>query len=295
MLDNTLHMAVLGLELAGLSYLVFGKMPRRIYRLIMRAITGVFIEIDPIGILKDKILEAKKKRDELNDDVGKVRGSKQTLIDIIEKNKKTIAQDLALAAEAKRRSTDPQLDLASQTRMQYEVRLRANDVGRLQNSNQNYSALLLKVSELYDRLVKLSAGVDFFIADLEGTVREEEIKYKTINSAWSAFSKAMSIIRGNADEDDLYQQDLEYLADNASMKLGQIEDMTRLSQHFMDSIDLQSGAMDTKAAEELDQYQQKLLTSGDAGSISIVTGATVVPQVQAVPIDRKTGTDYFKR
>jgi hypothetical protein len=272
MLVDTVHMAVLGLELAGIGYLIFGRMPRLIYRLAMRALTGLVIEIDPIGILKDNLLQAKKRRDELNDKVGVVRGSKQTLQDMIDKNQRTIEQDLATAEEAKRRSTDPKLDQATKLRMTYEVRLRTNDVARLQKSDENYTALLQKISELYDRLVKLSAGVDFFIADLEGTVREEEIKYKTINSAWSAFSKAMLIIRGNASENDLYDQDLQYLADNASMKMGQIDDMTRLSQHFMDGVDLQNGVMDSKASAELDAYEQKLLTSGDQGSISLLTG-----------------------
>src|SRR5216683_492030 len=272
MLADTVHMVFLGLELAGVGYLVFGKMPRRIYRLAMRALTGLVIEIDPIGILKDNLLQANKRRDVLNDKVGQVSGSKKTLQDIIAKNKRTIEQDLGLAEEAKKRSLDSKLDAATRLRMQYEMKLKTNEVARLQQSDENYDALLQKISELYDRLVKLCAGVDFFIADLEGVVKEEEVKFKTINSAWSAWSTAMSIIRGNADENDLYNQDLQYLADNASMKLGQIDDMTRLSQHFMDSIDLQNGAMDSKAAAELDSYEQKLLTSGDQGAIALLNG-----------------------
>lgn len=295
MLSDTLHMGVLGLEIAGLGYLVFGKMPRRIYRLAMRAITGLVIQIDPIGILKDNLLQAKKRRDELNSKVGEVAGSKQTLKDIIGKNKNTIQQDLAAAEQAKKMAAASK-DPAQQLRMSYEIKLRTNDIARLEQSDENYGNLLAKISELYDRLVKLSAGVDFFIADLEGTVREEEVKYKVINSTTSAFKTAMKIIMGDPDENDIRDQDLQYLADSASMKLGQIDDMTRLSQHFMDGVDLQNGIMDTKAAAELDAYEQKLLTSGDQGAVSLLNGGAVV-DTEAVLVKSSPATygGYFDK
>ena len=295
MLADTVHMAILGVELAGILYLVFGKRPQLIYRLIMRKITGLIITIDPIGILKDNLLKARKRQDDLRGRVGDVSGSKQTLKDIMAKNKRTIENDLATAQEAQKRA-DSAIDPASKLRMQYEVKLRTNDIGRLRQSNENYDLIFQKISEVYDNLVKLSAGVDFYVADLEGTVREEEIKYKTINTAWSAFSTAMSIIRGSADEQDLYNQDLEFLADNASTKLGQIDEMMRLSQHFMDGVDLQNGAMDTKASKELEAYQQKLLTSGDQGAVSLLTGGSTLPMKEAVKVPAISDYDnFFKR
>src|ERR1700719_248430 len=158
MLVDTVHMAFLGGELAGMFYLVFGKMPRRIYRLVMRALTGLIIQIDPIGILKDNLLQAKKRRDELNEKIGVVSGSKQTLKDIIAKNQRTIEQDLALAEEAKRRSTDTKLDAATRLRMQYDMKLKTNEVGRLQQSDENYTGLLTKISDL-PTVRKLSTAV----------------------------------------------------------------------------------------------------------------------------------------
>ena len=293
LLTDALHMAILGLELAGLAYLVFGKKPRLLFRLLSRKLTGLVIELDPIGILKDKLLQANKKRDELNQKIGVVSGQRRTLSDVQQKNKAKIQQDLAEAEEAKRRQADPRMDPASKLRMEYDLKLRMNDVARLQASNEKYADLFNTINTLYDRLTKLSAGVDFFIADMDGTIREEEIRYKTVNATYSAFSAAMSIIRGSAEDNDLYDQTTQFLADNASMKLGQIDDMMRLSQNYMDSIDLQTGASNTQAMAALDAYEQKLLTSGDQGSIALLTGGTNVPQKESVPVAGQAGYDSF--
>lgn len=295
MMIDLFHIALLAIGTVAILFVLLSKRTRLVFRLLSRWLTGLVIEIDPIGILKDKLAQARKRRDEMNDQIGSVRGSVQTLKDILGKNKQTIQQDLAIAEEAKKRSANAK-EPAEQLRMKYEVQLRTNEIGRMERSNESYQALLQKISELYERLTKMAAGVDFFIADLEGTVREEEIKYKTINKVSSAFGKAMSIIRGSADEQDVYEQTLEYLADQASMKLGQIDDFTRLSQHFMDSMDLQNGVMDTKAAKELDAYEQKLLTSGDQGTIALVTGGEGIPQKEPVAVRAKAvDDDYFSK
>jgi len=67
------------------------------------------------------------------------------------------------------------------------------------------------------------------------------------------------------------------LAEEAGRKLGEMEDFQRLAQNFMDTIDLENGAVETEALQKLDAYEQKLLTSGDSDTAFLLPGATVAP------------------
>ncbi len=294
MLVDTLHLAFLAIALGALLWVLFSEKSHLIFRLFSRWLTGLIINLDPLAIRRDYLLQAKKKQDSLSGQIGSVRGSVQTLKDILTKNKQTIENDMAMAEEAKRRMATAH-DAAEKLRMQYEMQLKTNEVGRMQKSNESYQALLKTISDLYDRLVRVSAGIDFFIADLEGSIKEEEVKNRTIKKAWSAFSTAWSILKGSAGEQDIYDRAAEVLVEQDSMRLGQIEDFTRLSQHFLDGVDLQNGVMNTQAAAALDAYEQKLLTSGNLNSVALVTGGGTFQE--KVPVESKArlpGDDYFK-
>ena len=67
-----------------------------------------------------------------------------------------------------------------------------------------------------------------------------------------------------------------------------MEDFQRLAQNFMDTIDLENGAVETEALQKLDSYEQKLLTSGDSDTAFLLPGATAAPVPVAVP-GQKTG------
>lgn len=279
MVADTLHLGMLVGCLVGGIWILTNWRTKLAFRLVMRWITGLFITIDPIGILKDHLLEMKKRRDVMNDQISNVRGAKQRLEDIIAKNVQTAEQNMRMAEQAKQMGKDLQ------------VRLNANKAGRLKTSNIGYQQLLTKITGLYNLLTKWSANVDYFIADTEDTVQQAEIQYKTINSAYGAFKKALAVFKGNAEENDLYDTTMDTLAEQASYKLGEMEDFQRLAQNFMDNIDVQNGAIQTDALAQLDKYEQKILTPGS-------TTAFLLPAVsdarELVPVKTKqANSNYF--
>ena len=80
---------------------------------------------------------------------------------------------------------------------------------------------------------------------------------------------------------------MEHLAEEAGRKLGEMEDFQRLAQNFMDTIDLENGAVETDALEKLDAYEQKLLTSGATDTAFLLPGATAAP-VPVPAAERRT-------
>ena len=61
MLADTLHMVYLGAILAAALFVAFSSRTHLVFRLLMRAITGLIINIDPIGILKDHLSQMRKR------------------------------------------------------------------------------------------------------------------------------------------------------------------------------------------------------------------------------------------
>jgi hypothetical protein len=289
MLADTVHMAMLAGLLFAMGWVAFSKRSHMLFRLLSRYLTGLIINVDPIGILEDHLLQMKKRRERLGEQITNVAGQKRYLESVIEQNKQDASKNMAYAAQARKMAdtTDAQKKL----QMELQVRAKANKAGRLQQSNVGYQQLLNKITVVYDLLAKWAINIDFFIEDTEDTVKQAKTQYKVTSAAFSAIKTGMAIIRGNADENDLYDRTMEHLAEDAGQKLGAIDDFQRVAQNFMDTIDIQNGAIDTAALDQLNQYEQKLLTAGDQGTAFLIPAVTQ----QAVPVPvatkgSKTGT-----
>jgi len=285
MLADTLHMVYLAAILGAVLFVIFSSRTHLMFRLLMRAITGMIINIDPIGILKDHLSQMRKRRDVMSQQISNVSGQIQYLKDIINKNLALANENMRLAAHAKKIATTT-ADQNEQLRMALQMKAKANQAGRLQKSNLSYQQLLGKLQNIYDLLSKWAVHIDFYIEDTDNEVKQAEIEYKTINTAYRAYRTALAVIKGTGDEKELYNETMEKLAEEAGRKLGEMEDFQRLAQNFMDTIDLENGAVETEALEKLDAYEQKLLTSGATDTPFLLPGATAAPV--PVPV-KKTG------
>ncbi len=272
MLADTLHMVFLALILAAVLFVLFSSRTHLLFRLLMRAITGLIINIDPIGILKDHLEQMRKRR--------------EVMAQQISKNHEMANENMRLAARAKKVATTT-ADQNEQLRMALQMKAKANQAGRLEKSNLSYQQLLGKLQNIYDLLSKWAVHIDFYIEDTDNEVKQSEIEYKTINSAYRAYRTALAVIKGNGDEAELYNATMEHLAEEAGRKLGEMEDFQRLAQNFMDTIDLENGAVETEALQKLDAYEQKLLTSGDSDTAFLLPGATAAP----VPVAAKSSSE----
>src|SRR6266566_1056095 len=286
MLADTLHMVFLAVILAAVLFVLFSSRTHLLLRLLMRWITGLIINIDPIGILKDHLEQMRKRREVMAQQISNVSGQLQYLKNIIDKNHQLANENMRLAAHAKKIATST-ADQNEQLRMALQMKAKANQAGRLEKSNLSYQQLLGKLQNIYDLLSKWAVHIDFYIEDTDNDVKQAEIEYKTINTAYRAYRTALAVIKGNGDERELYNTTMEKLAEEAGRKLGEMEDFQRLAQNFMDTIDLENGAVETEALEKLDAYEQKLLTNGAPDTAFLLPGATASP----VPVSAKRGDD----
>ena len=138
--ENTLYLGGMLMAGAGILYMILDPKWRNLvwfsYKSVMRWITGIFVNIDPIGVLKSYIESLEDSLLKMNKQVNQLRGQMHKLKELIINNQKEIQSNLQLATKAK--DSDKQAQMILKTRK----------AGRLQDSN-------MRLDELYQRMEKL--------------------------------------------------------------------------------------------------------------------------------------------
>ena len=247
--QNALYFGVLLIALAALIYMVVDPRLRNLffygYKSIMRWITGLFVQIDPIGILKSYVEDLENNLSKMSKQIGKLRGQMHKLNEIIYNNKKEIESNLSLANKAKN------------TNKQAIVILKTRKAGRLQDSNFRLEDLYKKMEILYRVLVKMYENSEILKEDIADQVEVKKQEREAIQASHSAMKSAMSVISGDPDKKVMFDMALEAIADDVSKKVGEMERFMELSSSFMDSIDLQNGIFEEEGLKMLDKWEKE--------------------------------------
>jgi len=214
------------------------------YKGAMRALTGTFIQIDPIGILKTYIDDLKDNHEEMGKQISKLRGTIRILKNKIDENIKTAKNHMALATEAKKQEKRALMTISTRK------------AGRLQESNKTYHDLLKKMEVIYRVLCKMHENCGILIEDTQDQVEQKETEWTTVRQASSAMKSAMSIINGDKDKRAIYEEALEFMATDLGNKIGEMEHFMEMSENFMDGIDLQNGVFEEKGLNMLEKWEK---------------------------------------
>jgi len=291
MLIDTLHMAYLvGILGAGL-YLVFGKRPQLMFRVIVRKLTSLFVAVYPIEIIQDKLLQMKKRRDKMNEQIALVNGSITKLKRVIAQNHADALKGFGMASQAQKMAGSAQ-DATQQLQMQLAMKQQARKAQRREQSNIGYQSLLERLQKVYSFLTRYAANVDFFIEDTQDEIDQKKTEYETTNSAFGAMKQALAVIKGNATEEDIYDQAFDQIENTVSTQLGMMDDFQRISQNFMNGMDVETGAVDDSALQALNAFEQKALTAGTTDFQMFTTDQTKKALPVPIPINGQKTNEY---
>ncbi len=215
------------------------------YKSAMRAITGLFIKIDPISILKSYVDDLRGNLRKMNRQVSMLRGQMHKLKEMILNNQKEIRNNMQLASEAKRGNKNN------------VVILKTRKAGRLRDSNLKLEDLYKKMEVMYRVLSKMYENSSILLEDVQDQVQLKEQERNAIRASHSAMRSAMSIIKGDKDKRAMFDQALEAVADDVSQKVGEMERFMDMSENFMNSIDLQNGIFEDEGLKMLEQWEQE--------------------------------------
>ncbi len=249
MANNTLSLAGLLAALAAVVYMVLDPKLRNlvwyVYKSIMRSITGVFVQIDPIGILKSYIEDLEDKLRSMSKQIGALRGQMRQLKGVMDTNTAEIQKNMSLAEQAKKKDDEKNVTLSTRK------------AGRLQDANAKYDLLYKRMEVLYRILTKMYENSEIVLEDTKDQIMLKEQEYKAIKAGHSAIKSAMSVISGDPDQRAMFDQALEVLADDVSQKVGEMERFMDTSKNLMDSIDLQNGVFEDEGLKLLEKWERE--------------------------------------
>jgi phage shock protein A len=247
--QNVLYLALMLMALAGILYVVLDPKMRNLiwymYKSVMRRITGVFVQIDPIGILKSYVEDLENNLVKMRKQIGVLRGQMRKLQTLVEKNEQEIEQNMKLAQAARNAGKEQQLLLSSRK------------AARLRESNVKYSVLLQKMEVLYRILNKMHQNSEILLEDTRDQVKLKEEERKAIRASHTAMKSAMSVISGDPDKRAMFDMAMEAIADDVANKVGEMERFMEMSANFMDSVDLQNGVFAEEGMKMLEEWEKK--------------------------------------
>lgn len=235
--------------LALLTFLVTDGQMRALvsngYKLAMRRLTGLMIQIDPIAILKNHIVDMKKKGRTMNEHLAEVRASRESLKRQIGENERETEEYMKLASVARKQGNKTQ------------IRVQTSKAQNLRRENERYSRAFLKAEALYRTLSKLHEGVTAVIEMKEFEVESLEREYKTLKSAHSAMKGAQAVLGGDPDELAVFEQAMHYVNEDMAKKQAQIDHFLETSKQVIDGMDLQKSADLESGLAALDAWEEE--------------------------------------
>jgi hypothetical protein len=263
LLQNTIYAAILGVLAVAIGFVItdrrFWRLGKYLYMSLMRKITQIFVEIDPIGIMKNYVDELQGKLENMNKRIAQLSGMIRSCKEEIAKNEKVKDSALKMVSEAQKHGKATVIALQSRR------------AGRMTDANLTYHDLLAKLELLYRVLIKYQDVSEFLIEDMKQEIDVKTRKKQMADAAHSAMKSAMNIINGDPDAKEMFNMANEYLAADYAMKIGEIEDFVRLSDSFMSSVDLQNGVYEAEAIKMLEDWEKNAdsLVLGDSKRLLI--------------------------
>lgn len=253
----------------------------------MRKVTQIFVEIDPIGIMKNYIDDLKGMLNTMDRRIEDLAGRKRSLENLITSNEKERVQALKT------------FEQASKQNMAAQQTLNANKAKRLKDSNISLQEALNTLNLLYSGLQKYREAADVAIQDMEHDVKVKSKEREIILASHSAMRAAESILRGDGDRKELFDQAMEYVVDDYGRKLGEIQNFMTMSHSFVEGLDLSAGVANQEAMDQIKAWGSNAdsLLLGESKRIMIETQhapQTYEGSAVVIPSSSAQGADYAK-
>jgi hypothetical protein len=259
--------------LAALLFIITNKnfltLLRYGFKSVMRKITSMFVEIDPIGIMKNYIEDLLEKYEVMKKNVNELKGRLNQLQTLITTNEKERQNQLMMAKRA-HDNAEKSSDQNERMQMQSAFTLSSRQAGRLGDVNEKYTEILNRMTMLYNALMKYSDVTNTTILDLKSEVSTKEQERAQTLAAFRAMSAASAILNGSGAAKELFDQAMEFTVEETSRKIGEIDNFMEMTQSFINNQQLMNGVYDDKAMAEFDKWSKNadsIMLGGDKRQI----------------------------
>lgn len=245
---NLLYLVLECAALAGILFLATNKQFKAFigagYFILMRKLAGLLVELDPIAIVRMKIAKMNSKLEEIGQTIGRIRG----LIDTSEKG-----------INSKKRELKDNLDQVQYWKEQNKLekaQVAKNQANRLEEFIKNKLQRLKDSKKWYEILCKLEEMTKLTVIDTENEVAIREEEFKEIKEQHKAYKSVMSIIKGDPDDMAMFQAAMDFMANDISAKLGEMEHVLNSAGGLIDQYEADKAISSKQANELLERYDK---------------------------------------
>lgn len=281
--ENTLY---LGLELGALGVLIFLATNKQVHtivgaywRALIRLLMQGLVNMNPISIAENYVRTLGKRIERFDDQIAKLWAQIKMLRKQIHENKIVIAEAERQCQYIKDHSENPASEPAFITN--------ALQAKGTHESNERLSKLLTQLETVHKILGKMrewATTVQKITSDKVDRAKTEDAASR---AATGAFRTALSIIQDNSDGKDLYDQAMARLGQNFAESFGAIEEFSRVSEGFLQSIDMNKGIVAEDMLAQLEHMQTRMLGSVSAEVIDATAysvPASKIPVARSVSL-----------
>lgn len=237
----------------------------------MRALTGLWITIDPIGILKNYLEDMRAKLRKIEGYLEQLQGQITGLSHKVAEHKRSVEEFLKLAKAAQ------------SLHQPEETQLNANKAQREHEWVVEMSETLDQMKQTSEILKHMKKNLNLLYDDTEHRVELLTERYKAITSAHRAMRGAKELIEGDRKK-EIFEQDCEYIAENIGMKLGEMDRFFEASHSTFANMDLKNEVFDKEGLSLLAAWEKTgILSYESSRSLAPETSGTVKVRVASYP------------
>lgn len=253
--ENTLYLTFLLGALALVYAMVFvWDRPRTLLfyglQMISRWVTGNFVELDPVAILHSFVKQMKKRREIIQDRLGRLVGVRRMLEAKIAKSEKERQQALRLAAAAKGTGDDDGLNAHAEIAAR-----RARDV-------EEYNAMKGQMENIEALLQRVLRRADYHIQTAEDEANQLADKHAITRSVAAATTAAQGIF-GDTDLLEVRDMAAARIRDDYEKRLGELQTLIDLTD-FDHAVDLNQMAFRQDGLAQLAEAEKKVTAAEQA-------------------------------
>ena len=244
---NLLTLTLLVLALAGIGFLITNKRFRQtcsmLYFMVMRKITGLIIEIDPIAIVENKVKEMKKKILDIERQMGSLNGLNKQNERKIEEKKRQLQHEIDLLNEYNKNNKRAEAGVAERQAV------------RLQSAIERQIKRLEDSKKWYEILKSLKHAAELTVLDTENEVNDRKEEFESIKAQHKAFSSIMSIMKGDPDQMEDFTRAMDFMAYDITQKLGEMSNVIDETGGLLSQFAIEEGVASKRADELLKKYE----------------------------------------
>lgn len=253
---DTLHLMVVCAAIAGLLFVLFDGNFRRmawyLYRSVMRWLTGQFVAIDPIGIMKTRKEEMQSKKNELEESVAEIRGQRIKLARYLEVNSNDYATSMNKLVTAKDLLQCPDGNKRRQAERIFTLETRQSErldvlIGQQKTHMAHYDDVIAALSR-YGEIC------DDAILDYGREIESRKQAQDSANSFRKGMRAAGAILRGMPEQEEA-DMAVAYLDQQYSAAIGEVENLLTLTKDVVATADFNDQTAITAMGAKIDAWK----------------------------------------